>query len=241
MGGIRLGRGTKEKRKTCPPGRRLPSPLHVQHKLVPGFFVVGKSVVALRVKAASVETSQTDIDPKWTVLQRKGSQSQSGSKLPGVAFAPGCQNIACTPLDALIETTWEAGVWTTARDPWFLVPDCGEDQLNECASIIFHGPEAVPRMRAMINGENRLWSLAPPCRVWPMIPMGPRDPRLSFPSCSKFQKHSVRMAQNGSANASMEASSSSLPAVVGINYGNSYASIAVVSKVRCISLQFGIK
>lgn len=40
------------------------------------------------------------------------------------------------------------------------------------------------------------------------------------------------MAQNGSADASMEASSSLLPTVVGINYGNSYASIAVVSKAR---------
>lgn len=40
------------------------------------------------------------------------------------------------------------------------------------------------------------------------------------------------MAQNGSANASIEASSTSLPTVVGINYGNSYASIAVVSKAR---------
>lgn len=40
------------------------------------------------------------------------------------------------------------------------------------------------------------------------------------------------MAQNGSADASIEASSSLLPTVVGINYGNSYASIAVVSKAR---------
>lgn len=40
------------------------------------------------------------------------------------------------------------------------------------------------------------------------------------------------MAQNGSADASLEASPSSLPTVVGINYGNSYASIAVVSKAR---------
>ena len=40
------------------------------------------------------------------------------------------------------------------------------------------------------------------------------------------------MAQNGSADASIEALSTSLPTVVGINYGNSYASIAVVSKAR---------
>ena len=40
------------------------------------------------------------------------------------------------------------------------------------------------------------------------------------------------MAQNGSANASVEVSLTSLPTVVGINYGNSYASIAVVSKAR---------
>jgi hypothetical protein len=40
------------------------------------------------------------------------------------------------------------------------------------------------------------------------------------------------MAQNGSADVSIEASSSLLPTVVGINYGNSYASIAVVSKAR---------
>lgn len=40
------------------------------------------------------------------------------------------------------------------------------------------------------------------------------------------------MAQNGSADASIEVSPSSLPTVVGINYGNSYASIAVVSKAR---------
>jgi hypothetical protein len=40
------------------------------------------------------------------------------------------------------------------------------------------------------------------------------------------------MEQNGSANASIEASPISLPTVVGINYGNSYASIAVVSKAR---------
>ena len=46
------------------------------------------------------------------------------------------------------------------------------------------------------------------------------------------------MAQNGSADASIEASSSSLPTVVGINYGNSYASIAVVSKVRVHPLIF---
>ena len=56
--------------------------------------------------------------------------------------------------------------------------------------------------------------------------------RLSSPSRSKFQRHSVRMAQNGSANASIEAPLSSSPTVVGINYGNSYASIAVVSKAR---------
>jgi len=40
------------------------------------------------------------------------------------------------------------------------------------------------------------------------------------------------MEQNGSANASIEVSPISLPTVVGINYGNSYASIAVVSKAR---------
>lgn len=40
------------------------------------------------------------------------------------------------------------------------------------------------------------------------------------------------MAQNGSADASIDVYSSSLPTVVGINYGNSYASIAVVSKAR---------
>ena len=43
------------------------------------------------------------------------------------------------------------------------------------------------------------------------------------------------MTQNGSADASIEVPSSSLPMVVGINYGNSYASIAVVSKA-CVHL-----
>ncbi|KAF9778732.1 actin-like ATPase domain-containing protein [Thelephora terrestris] len=50
------------------------------------------------------------------------------------------------------------------------------------------------------------------------------------------------MAQNGSADASINASSSSLPTVVGINYGNSYASIAVVSKeglADCIANEDG--
>ena len=36
---------------------------------MPQFFVVGQSVVALGIKAASVETSQADIDPKRTILQ----------------------------------------------------------------------------------------------------------------------------------------------------------------------------
>jgi len=55
--------------KPYPPGRRLPPPLQVQRKLVPRFLVVVKSMVALGIKTTSVETSQTDIDPKSTVLQ----------------------------------------------------------------------------------------------------------------------------------------------------------------------------
>ena len=84
----------------------------------------------------------------------------------------------------------------------------------------------------MISGRNRLGRLLSPLASH--LPMIPRDlDYYLFPltSRTKFQKQS-EMAQNGSADASIEASSSPLPTVVGINYGNSYASIAVVSKAR---------
>lgn len=55
--------------KTYPPCRGLPPSFHIQRKLVPRFFVVAKSVVAVGIKTTSVETCQTDIDPKGTVLQ----------------------------------------------------------------------------------------------------------------------------------------------------------------------------
>jgi len=56
-------------RKTYPPRRGLLPSLHIQRKLVPRFFVVVKSVVAFGVKTTPVETRQTDIDPKRTVLE----------------------------------------------------------------------------------------------------------------------------------------------------------------------------
>jgi hypothetical protein len=84
-------------------------------------------------------------------------------------------------------------------------------------------------MIMLINGRNRLGRLS---RIG-LLTEGDHVTSIIFPtSRSKFQKQSVQMAQNGSADASINASSSSLPTVVGINYGNSYASIAVVSKVR---------
>ena len=78
----------------------------------------------------------------------------------------------------------------------------------------------------MINGEN-IFGHRVACSRRVHVT---RDQSFPLPA-QKFQKHSAQMAQNGSANAAAEASSSSLPTVVGINYGNSYASIAVVSKV----------
>ena len=54
--------------KAYPPGRGLPPPLHIQRELVPRFFVVCQGVVSFGIKAASIKTSQTDINPKRTVL-----------------------------------------------------------------------------------------------------------------------------------------------------------------------------
>lgn len=59
----------KRRKKTHPLGRRLPSPLHIQRELVPSFFMVAESVVAFGIKTTAVETNQTDIDPKGTILQ----------------------------------------------------------------------------------------------------------------------------------------------------------------------------
>lgn len=83
-------------------------------------------------------------------------------------------------------------------------------------------------MMMLINKGNRLGAFRH------LITFGRKVPRdfdfLSSPP-QNFRR-TVWMAQNGSADASIEPSSSILPTVIGINYGNSYASIAVVSKAR---------
>ena len=78
----------------------------------------------------------------------------------------------------------------------------------------------------------RIWGHCHPNTRGTIEERRPRDfDYHSFPP-KISESHPVKiMAQNGSADASIEVPSS-LPTVVGINYGNSYASIAVVSKAR---------
>ena len=73
-----------------PPGRGVPSPLHIQRELAPGFFAVGRGMVALRIGVVSVETSQTPSSYKrGPSYKHKGLQLQSGSGSSDVGFAPG--------------------------------------------------------------------------------------------------------------------------------------------------------
>ena len=80
----------------------------------------------------------------------------------------------CTDCDNFGGWSLDNCARSIAPGPWF----CKTDQSSESTMNLSDESETLPRMRMVINGEDRLGHSSPPRRV---EPKGPRDPSIIFP------------------------------------------------------------
>lgn len=199
--------------------RRLALALDVQGIQMASLLGVCSRVVSFRAQTSPVEANQTDVDAQWTVLLRKMCKTPHRTRVRRWK-EPDCQNIECTLRGELPERFSGVGdaispqVARSWRSSLVLRFDKKESQplrSDACPSAC-HVPHKFVE-------DTSDWSFV-----------------LSRFPPKQLQAMAVENSlPNGSAQAPIEVSS--LPTVIGINFGNSYASIAVITNV-CASTFF---